>query len=251
MFLLAFSLISQIWASTLLQQMDQKVYFSGLEKIQSLSFSLTAPELLKNLNDQKTFGTMTFLKFNFSYQRNPAKLDIYIEGMPEGFEEIKAQLKTQVTGVMDFVLPLNWKNRFKNYQITEESAKNVLYAKDPTGINKVISYEVAFDTNSLPKSVIAKEPILVSTQYFYWERGPVFDPKWGLKKIETTAQQGIEKKKSLVSFEMQVIDGFPMPKRVKIETTIEMNSPQKELNTKRSQVEEYIFSNYKVVKSAQ
>lgn len=175
--------------STYLKNFDAKVYSLKTKGIKDFVVDIESPKITKQINDQKIFGEIEKIYFRTYWTANPERIAIEIHGMPEGFKEVKEELKSTILSMMDNLLPVATLNRFAGYKIISTANPKELLAQDTTGIALIPSFTLRFDNQDKIIEVIAKKPVgtLVITPKY--EKDSFSDGKWVLKSQTTNASE--------------------------------------------------------------
>jgi hypothetical protein len=170
---------------------DKKVYSLKSKGVQDFVVDLESSKLTQQMNEQMIFGQVKELIFRVYWTANPERLAVEIIGLPEGFKEIKEELKLNVTSMLDNLIPLGVEKRFAGYKISKGSKPGVYFAKDQTGVAPIPGYILRFDSQDKLSEIIGKRPVgsfHVKTNYI---KENFTDGKWALKtQITTTAESG-------------------------------------------------------------
>jgi hypothetical protein len=90
---LTFFFILNVNAQTTLSSIDLKHYSPQKKGVNDLVFEVSNKALTKTLNDQMIFGKLNHVSFTVYWTLKPERLAIEVNGLPEGFKEIKEELK--------------------------------------------------------------------------------------------------------------------------------------------------------------
>src|SRR5665647_1584773 len=129
--------LSAMDPTTYLNLVDNKVYSLKSKGVKDFVVDVQSSRLLKQVNDQMVFGKIPSLVFRTYWTGNPERLAIEVIGLPEGFKEIKEELKASVLSLLDSLIPLPTASRFAGYKISEGKNAKELIATDTTGIAPV------------------------------------------------------------------------------------------------------------------
>lgn len=180
------------WAQdpmTYLNSFDAKVYSLKTKGTKDFVVDIESSKLTKQLNDQMIFGKVKEVIFRTYWTANPERLAIEIIGLPEGFREIKEDLKLSMLSIMDNLLPLTTAQRFAGYKFSQGSTPKEFIAQDTTGLATILSYVLKFDTQDKLNEVIGKKAIgslVITPQY---EKDSFADGRWVLKSLTTTTSE--------------------------------------------------------------
>lgn len=174
-----------------LNTFDSKIYSLKTKGVKDFVVDIESSKLTKQMNDQMMFGKVDEVIFRTYWTANPERIAMEVIGLPDGFREIKEELKLSIFTVIENLLPISTVQRFAGYKIVQGSKPNEFVAKDSTGIANVPSFTLKFDSQDRLTEVEGHKPIgfLVTTPKY--EKDGFAAGKWVLKSISTkTTENG-------------------------------------------------------------
>jgi hypothetical protein len=222
---------------------DNKVYSLKNRGVNDFVVDIMSPRLTKQLNEQLIFGRLEEVIFRTYWTSNPERVAIEIIGLPDGFKEIKEELKLSILSIIDSILPPSTQQRFAGYKFFPGKTPLEFEAKDVTGIAHVQSYVLKFDSSNKLISVEGKKAVgELAITPVYTKEG-FADGKWVLKSLKTTQSENgqvVTVKKDLSYSSSQ---GIAVVSRLNVETEqAATKDGSKALNFDES----FEFKNYKI-----
>jgi len=220
-----------------------KIYSLKTKGVKDFVVDISSSRLTSQINDQMTFGKVKSLIFRVYWTANPERMEIEVLGLPEGFRELKEELKLSLVGLMENLLPPTFEQKFNGFELSRSSNPGEFIAVDKSGIAPIGKYYLKFDAKESLTEVEGKPAIgsfLVKTEY---EKTGFSDGKWVLmKQVSDSNQNGIslQSKKSLEYGETK---GIGVLEEVQIETTTKSIANEK-INASSEETLE--FKNYRI-----
>lgn len=227
-----------------LNSFDAKVYSLKNKGVQDFVVDIESSKLTKQLNDQQLFGKLDEVIFRVFWTAKPERLALEVVGMPEGFKEIKEELKSGILLLIDNLLPQTTIQRFPGYKFAFDptsTSKNIL-ATDTSGIALIPSFLLKFDSQEKLIEVIGNKPIGTFVVKPVYEKPSFTGGNWVLTEQTTTTienGQSMDVKKEL---EYSKTNGIGVLTDVKISTTQSVGPDSKSLTMS----EALEFKNYKI-----
>lgn len=234
----------------IVENFDLRYYHPQLLSLKDLSFEVRVSNLKESVLKSIPLSRLDDLFYSV-YWIAPGKYLIEVHGLPKGYVELRNELKALIRNRLDYVLPQKLAPKVRSYSLKNgESKKNVntVIGTDEThqrGINEI---EIKFDTKGRLKSFVTKSPIGSQKSEMEMSSKSWSNNKWVVDSIVVTSVQGIQFTKMKNTFTYQKVDGFGFPKKVKVETTQELQVNNKKEKKKRTVTSEITFSNYQVNK---
>ncbi len=190
---LALALFSvQAWSQdpvAYLNNFDAKVYSLKTKGIKDFVVDIESSKLTKQMNDQMIFGKVDEVIFRTYWTANPERIAIEVLGLPEGFREIKEELKVAILNQMDNLLPLTTVQRFAGYKFHTGASPKEIVAQDSTGIASIQSYVIKFDAQDKMLEVLGKKVVGTLSITPKYEKDSFADGKWVLKSMTTNSSE--------------------------------------------------------------
>lgn len=175
--------------SAYLKSFDAKIYSLKTKGVKDFVVDIENAKLTKNINDQQLFGKVEELVFRVYWTANPERLAIEVIGLPQGFKEVKEDLKMAIMGVVENLIPQSMAQKFSGYNFLPGASAREIIAKDTTGIAPVPSFVLKFDEQDRLIEVRGVKPIgslIVKPEY---EKESFSDGKLVLKDQTTTTSE--------------------------------------------------------------
>jgi hypothetical protein len=174
-----------------LTKFDHKVYSLKTKGIKDFVVDIESTRLTTQMNDQMIFGQVKKVIFRTYWTANPERIAIEVVGLPEGFREIKEELKIAILGIMDNLIPIPMAQRFAGYKISAGPGAKEFTAQDTTGIAAIAAYVLSFDSQDLLSTITAKKPIGTMVITPKYEKESFSDTRWVLKsQVSVSSENG-------------------------------------------------------------
>lgn len=230
-------------ASTYLNMFDNKVYSLKTKGVKDFVVDIESSKLTKQMNDQMIFGKVNNVVFKLYWTANPERLALDIHGLPEGFREIKEELKLSMASQLENLLPLPTIQKFGGYKISAGLKPKEFIASDNSGMAPIPSYTLKFDDQDRLVSVVGDKPVGTLEIIPNYSKESFSDGRWVLKKQTTKASESGQFLETTKEMEYGSAQGIGVLTSVTI--TTEQRSEIK--GSKSLKVEETIdFKNYKI-----
>ncbi len=172
-----------------LNQFDQKVYSLKTKGIQDFIVDVESNKLTQQINEQGIFGRVNKLTFRVYWTANPERLAIDVIGLPEGFREVKEELKFSVLQQLELLLPQTIVKKFSGYKFTPGPGTKDVIAKDVSGIASIPEFILKFDNQDKLQEIVGKKPVGTMNTSVVYERENFADGKYVLKNQTTTVSE--------------------------------------------------------------
>ena len=226
-----------------LKNFDSKIYSLKSKGVKEFVVDIESSKLTKQMNDQMIFGVVKQVTFRTYWTANPERIAIEVLGLPEGFREIKEELKLSIFSVIEFLLPITTIQRFAGYKFHPGATPKEIVAQDATGIANIQSFVLKFDDQDRMIEVVGKKTIgsLVTTPKY--EKDAFTGGKWVLKSTSTISSENGQSLIVKKELNYGASEGIGVLTRVEISTEQVGEGP----NAKPLNSEESIdFKNYKI-----
>ncbi len=226
-----------------LNQFDTKVYSLKTKGVKDFVVDIESSKLTKQMDDQMIFGKVNNVTFRLFWTANPERLAIDILGLPEGFREIKEELKLSMISQLENLLPLPTAQKFNGYKISAGAKPKEFIAKDTSGIAAVPSFILKFDGQDKLIEIEGEKPVGTLVIVPSYAKESFSDGKWVLKKQATTVSENGQTVVTKKDMEYGSSQGIGVLSSVTI--TTEQRSDNK--NSKPLNLQETLeFKNYKI-----
>lgn len=224
-----------------LKNFDAKIYSLKSKGVKDFVVDIESSKLTRQMNDLQQFGKVEELIFRAYWTAEPERLAIEVIGLPDGFKEIKEELKLSILPMMDNLIPQTMPQRFAGHKFQNGANSREIIARDTSGMAQIPSYLIKFDEQDKVIEVIANKAVGTLEVRPLYEKSPFADGKWVLKQ---QTNHSTENGQSLVvtkSLDYEKIQGMGVLSEVQI------NSEYKLIQGKSTKFSESItFKNYRI-----
>lgn len=232
--------------ATLVRGHEDKIYSPKYKGLTDLVVDIESPELKQQLNDQMIFGNIRDLRFRIYWTATPERVAVEIIGMPEGFNEIKQQLKQSILSKFEAIVPLSIEKKFSGYRLTLDAKDpKAIVAKDDKALNVIPEFRMVFNKDGLMGMIQGKKTIGSLVTNFEWEKTSWSEPRHITKKSVAKSVDGPQSVSVESIFDWQVVSAIGLPSRVLTTTTQTINIPGSAEQENKIK-EEILYRNYKV-----
>ncbi len=126
---------------------DSKMYSLKAKGVKDFVVDVESSKLTKQMNDQMIFGKVKSLVFRVFWTASPERLAVDIIGLPEGFREIKEELKLNLVSGLDNLLPMSVLEKFHGYKMMKGPNPKEFIAQ-VNGFGVVEQVKIIIDQNS-------------------------------------------------------------------------------------------------------
>lgn len=229
--------------ATYLKNFDNRVYSLKSKGVNNFIVDIESSKLTKQMNDQQMFGKVNELIFRVYWTANPERLAIEVNGLPDGFKEIKEDLKMNILGVLDNLLPQTTAQRFTGYKFIQGSKPKEIIAQDTTGVAPVPAFTLKFDEQDKLIEVVGNKPIGTMVVKPVYSKESFSDGKLVLKEQSTVSQESGQ----TLTITKELDYGKEQGMGVLTEVTVTTEQKAEGSNAKPTTVRETLeFKNYKI-----
>jgi hypothetical protein len=183
------------------------------------------------------------LIFRTFWTASPERLAIEVIGLPEGFKEVKEELKLSIMSIMENLIPPTTAQKFAGYKLTQSSNPKEFLATDSTGVAAIPGFTLKFDSQDKLVEVIGKKPVGTMNVDLKYEKPSFADGKWVLmSSTSSTTENG----QSLV---IRRDLAYGTSQGIGVLSKLTITSEQKELEGKSKSLiseEEIEFKDYQI-----
>jgi len=234
----SFNLFAQV---ELLQAFDKKTYTPRQKAVTDLIVDIESEKMKEELNEQKIFGNIKNLSFRFYWTAQPERLAVEVLGLPEGFKEVKENLKVNALSLFEDIIPIPLEKKFSNFKFTRKS-KQLIEAKDNNSLAPISSYDLVFNNENVLSEVIAKRAVGEMVTKFVYDKTSFSDGRLVLKAQDIFIEESGQKVNIKKEISYQIVAGVGLPQMINVTTKQSGSSGNLE------RVENLKFSNYQVNK---
>lgn len=228
---------------------DVRFYNPKESGVQDLAFEVRYDGLKEMIEDR--LGVKNLIDVYFQvYWLMPGKFKIQVAGLPDGFEELRAELRAMVRSRLDLVIPSNLSSRLRGYRLTTQSIDGgvQVIGKDPTHSKVINELTLNFSNDGRLTRIRTQSPMGTNTTNLEMSPKSWSNNKWVLDKIKVRTIQGIQATTIEQEIEYKTEAGFGLPEKVEIKTTQQLIRPEDDEGETFEATDEAVirFSNYRV-----
>lgn len=230
-----------------LKAFDNKVYSLKNKGVRDFVVDVESSKLTKQINDQQLFGKVEELIFRIYWTASPERLAIEVEGLPDGFKEVKEDLKGSILGLLDNLLPQTMEQRFINYKFSQGKKPREIIARDSTGLAPVPSFSLQFDDQEKLSMVTGHKPVGTFVATPVYSKEAFADGKWVLMSQKTVSSENGQ----IMTVNKELTYGKSQGIGVLSDVTVSTEYKSQSGKTKAVRFSENIeFKNYKINEGA-
>jgi len=226
-----------------LKNFESKIYSLKSKGVKDFVVDIESSRITRQVNDQQIFGKIESLIFRVYWTAAPERVAIEVVGLPEGFKEVKEDLKASVLPLLDHLIPQTFSQKFVGYKFSQGPNQREIIAQDTTGIAPIPSFSLKFDSSDKLVNVTGNKAIgtLVVTPVYAKE---VFaDGKWVLTEEATNSSENGYSLSIRKILNYGKANGIGVLEEVEITTDQKFQSPE----AKPVKLKETVsFKNYKI-----
>ena len=222
--LIAFIFVGNLFAqSEIIEHSEIKKYTPVKHGLKDLIFRVDIPGLAESLNARKSLGTITEAYFNVFWAL-PGKFQVDVIGLPNGFYELKVQLRNLIVPHLKIIFPDKLSNTLRSYSLSKHSSngESSLKAIDKTGTKAINTIDMQFSKEGYLKNVKTYSPAGSQNTELLMSKKTWSHNKWVLMKSITSSEKGPQKVSSITEIDYEVVSGYGLPKEVKVISRIEL-----------------------------
>ena len=217
--------------------------------LKDLVFEARIDNLVKLLNSKFSIGKLTDVYFKI-YWVAPDIYHIEVKGMPNGFKELKVELKKLIAPRIDFVIANRVSPQVRSYALKTsfKGEKTIVRAVDKTHTRDISEMLFTFDKKGKLSEFKTSGPVGSSISKLNLKKLPWSKNKWVLDSMSVKTFFGVQ----VVTTDSQInytnVFGFGFPAEVSVKTkqSLSNSSSLKKVKDARVIKTSLIFSNYEV-----
>jgi hypothetical protein len=172
-----------------LKAFDGRIYSLKTKGVRDIVVDIESSQLAKQVKDEELFGKQQEpLVFRTYWTAEPERLAIEVLGLPEGFRELKENLKGQILQVIDNLLPVPTAQRFAGYKFILVKPRE-LRAVDASGLAPVPSFRLKFDEQDKLVEVTGDRPVGTVVTKPVYDKPSFADGKLALEEQTTVTTE--------------------------------------------------------------
>jgi hypothetical protein len=226
-----------------LRNFDTKVYSMKNKGIKDVVLEIENEKFTSQLNARQIFGKLNSVIVRVYWTSQPERIALDVIGLPEGFREIREEIKLAVIPALEAAFPPSVEQRFPGYKFSQGAREREIMAQDLSGLAAIPSYVLKFNESGVLSEIVANKPVGTTSILTKYVKEGFADGKQVLTEqitqiIENGAEISINRKLSY-----QKHEGISVIKNLKIETKQKnLNDPKKVF----SEAEDFRFSNFRI-----
>lgn len=222
---------------------DGRVYSLKTKGVKDFVVDVESDRLTKQVNDQMIFGKIENLIFRVFWTAQPERLAIEVIGLPEGFKEVKDELKLNIMLSLENLLPVPLVQKFAGYKFSFGNSQKEVIAEDKSGIAPIPTYVLKFDEQDRLASIEGKKPIGTFNIQMSFNKESFADGKWVLEEMTTVNSESGQSLTTKKELDYSTHEGIGVLAEVEVSTLQKWE--QSDLKP-ISQRETITFKNYKI-----
>ncbi|MFP5385479.1 MAG: hypothetical protein ACLGHN_05330 [Bacteriovoracia bacterium] len=226
-----------------LKSFDSKIYSLKNKGAKDFVVDIESSKLTKQMNDQQLFGKVEELLFRVYWTSQPERVAIEIIGLPEGFKELKEELKVSVIPLLDNLIPQTLPQRFAGYTFTQGKKQREIIARDTSGIAPIPTFSLSFDDKDRLIEVNGQKPVGLFIVKPVYEKESFSEGKWVLKEQKTVASENGQTMTVSKELEYGKVQGISVLTEVEVTTEYRSEGTDKKPMSVSETIE---FKNYKI-----
>lgn len=247
--LCSFNFVHASAAPPEIENFDIRYYDPSNYGLRDLVFEIRMTNLVETMKQRLQIKDLVDVYFKI-YWMYPGKYKVDVEGLPAGFKEIKAELKSMVKNRLDFVIPQKLSPKVRSYDLKSKKSKRgtTIVGVDKTHTRAVNEIRLSFDGGGKLTGFKTMSPMGVNTSEMKMSAKSWSHNKWVVDRLTVKSIQGIQMTEINHDVKYKNVDGFGFPEKVEVSTTRKLVKPQPVKN-KREQLKlktEVQFSKYEV-----
>jgi len=145
-FLISFSAMAVQNADLLINRFDRDLYNPKNLGLKKLTFEARIAGLTESLKAKTIIENINEIYYEVQWN-NKTGFSLQVVGLPQGFREIRYQLKMLLADKLYFFIPLKIRNRTKDYRGVVKKERNLLYVTltDPSNEKNISKINLVFD----------------------------------------------------------------------------------------------------------
>lgn len=225
-----------------LKSFDAKIYSLKTKGVKDFVVDIESTKLTKQMNDQQMFGKVEELIFRTFWTADPERLAIEVVGLPDGFIEVKEELKMSILQLMDNLIPPPMSQKFPGYKLSQVRPREIT-AQDTSGIAPIPSFTLKFDEKDKLVEIIGNKPIGTLNVKPVFEKPSFAEGKWVLMSQTTTTSENGQTLTVTKDLNYEKSDGISVLSEVEVSTEHKMENKDAKANRSSETIN---FKNYKI-----
>jgi hypothetical protein len=220
--------------------------------LRDLVVQIKIEDLTKLLNDKMIFGKLDNVYFKL-YWQFPQKIDVEVIGLPNGYKEVKSQLKQLVYNKLELIFPSPLRQFVKNYKMkwfknSGEKNGQKVYFIDPSGLLAIREMTMTLSDQGLLSELVTVHPLLTNHATFKYMVRPCSQNKYLLESyvVKGVVSTGSEEVQTNINYGS--IENLCLPSEVKSVTkqVLSVDREKKLDEQKRELIMIFRFEKYEI-----
>ena len=232
-----------------IEQHDLRSYSPVNYGLKDLVFEARISTLIDLLKERANISNIVDVYFKI-YWIFPGQYQIVVEGLPQGFEELKAELREVIRERLDYVIPVELAGKLRGYNLTykEKTPEIIIEGLDPTQTKSINRIELTFESNGKLNRFQTFSPAGVTDSKIASSVKPWSHNKWVVDNLTIVTLQGQFKNTTTNRLSYTTQSGVGLPEKIIVNTVQEVVVPAdfKGKVEKAEMNSEIVFSKYEV-----
>ena len=231
-----------------------------IKEIEAVYYSPVDDKLRDLICDIKILNLEDFIKHQLKlsdtedvhfrvYWSYPDTYRVEVNGLPDGFEQLKNKLKQQLIPLLGYVIPKKISELFQTYEkkVIKDKETITIIGNDKTGYNEVNEIKMTFDKDKKLQEQKTFGLGGMYTSYFKIGKKPWSHNKWVIESMRMENKKGIFITSTTHKIKYKTYHSFGFPYEIIIETRLESGKKKTVHGQHRSTI---VLKNY-VINSGQ
>lgn len=233
-----------------LEQYDLRAYSPINYGLKDLVFEARISNLQKLLEEQYNLKNLIDVYYKI-YWIFPGQYKIEVEGIPEGFVDLKLELRELIKDKLEFVVPMPFAAKIRGYELSykSKSPKVLIEGVDRGQTREINRIEIEMDNNGKLLSLSGFGPRGMNRSEFDLNIKPWSHNKWVVDTFQTVTPFASGEVRVIheVSYESQA--GIGLPSEIDVKTVQKVEVPIEEGKTETKKMEmgsKIVFTKYEI-----
>ncbi len=233
-------------AATLLKKFDTGYYHPQEKGLKDLVVRVDVSNITKQLNEQLIFGKLKEVYFKL-YWSLPNNVEVEVIGLPEGFAEIKSELRGMIASRLDMLVPQDLESKFAGYEMKTKTngLLEEILATDTTQTKLIHEFTAGFDKDGNIVTLVGRKPMALEESTMKYLKLPWSQGKWLVTEIKVKMSEPGQVTTANTGIEYTTMEGFGFPKKLKTVTKQSLQGADKK-TIERVVTSEITFSDFKI-----
>jgi hypothetical protein len=205
-------------AEIIFKKFESKSYSLKTMGIKDLVFDLESELLTRQINEQQVFGKIDQLIFRVYWTLSPERVSVDVIGLPEGFKELKEELKASIFPFVDELITKPLGAKFTGYKFSVNPQTNEVLATDTTGLAPIPSHQLKFDRDDKLVQIVSNKPVGSMILDLHYEKTKSTEGKWIKNQEIVTINENGQAIKISKNFSYKSLNGITLLYGVKLTT---------------------------------